>query len=353
MKIDDVVFKEVVDGQSVDASQYCHFGWEGTGAYAFDRYAEAYYESACALYEKVKQSRGQYNIIDSLGITMCFCYRHFVELYLKFIYIKYVCKTEEEYKAFLNKGHNLVELWNASKPTLKTMKDRVGTTVNLNILEHYIKEVNHFDDQSMSMRYPINKELKPMHPNTRLDLQHLHDRMEELHMAVEGLVYDFANQITISFPEKAVDDFKTAYQTMASKVTAFLDQVKTFINRTPRVTHLSDIRTLRRPGPDEVPMTVYEACTDDEIMLFDVLFYTGRDIKNHEVTLPLDKTEQLNDVVKLCLYYMKTSRFVFNQKKNDEVNIYCKSASALYDNISEAKKILDELVTPKSADLMS
>lgn len=353
MKIDDIVFKEVADGQSVDPSQYCHFGWEGTGAYAFARYADAYYESACALYEKIQQSRGQYSIIDSLGITMCFCYRHFVELYLKFIYVKYACKAEDEYKVFLKIGHNLVELWNAAKPTLKAMKDRVGTTVNLNIVEHYIKEINHFDDQSMSMRYPINKELVVMHPNTRLDLLNLHDRMQELHMALEGLAYDYANQITISYPAKEIEDFKDAYRAMASKVSAFLDQVNTFVDRNPQETHLSNIRTLRRPGPDEVPMTVYEAYSDDEIMLFDVLFYTGRDIIHHEVTLPLDETERLEDVVKLCLYNMKNSRFVFGHPKNNEVNIYGKCASALYDNMSEAKKILDELIKPKSADLMS
>ena len=353
MKIDDVIFKEVTDGRSVDPSQYCHFGWEGTGAYAFARYADAYYESACSLYEKIQQSRGQYSVIDSLGITMCFCYRHFVELYLKFIYVKYACKTEEEYKDFLKIGHNLVELWNAAKPTLKAMKDRVGTTVNLNIVEHYIKEINHFDDQSMSMRYPINKELKQMHPNTRLDLLNLHDRMHELHYALEGLVYDYANQITISYPIKEMEDFKDAYRTMAHKVSAFLDQVNTFVDRTPRITHLSDVKALLTPSPDEVPMTVYEAYSDDEIMLFDILFYTGRDIKQHEVTLPLDKTERLNDVVKLCLYYMKNSRFVFGQPKNMEVNIYGKCASAQYDNIIEAKKILDELVEPKRADLMN
>jgi hypothetical protein len=36
-----------------------------------------------------------------------------------------------------------------------------------------------------------------------------------------------------------------------------------------------------------------------------------------------------------------------------EVNIYGKCASAQYDNIIEAKKILDELVEPKRADLMN
>ncbi len=250
-------------------------------------------------------------------------------------------------------GHNLVELWNAAKPTLKAMKDRVGTTVNLNIVEHYIKEINHFDDQSMSMRYPINKELKQMHPNTRLDLLNLHDRMHELHYALEGLVYDYANQITISYPIKEMEDFKDAYRTMAHKVSAFLDQVNTFVDRTPRITPLSDVKALLTPSPDEVPMTVYEAYSDDEIMLFDILFYTGRDIKQHEVTLPLDKTERLNDVVKLCLCNMKNSRFVFGQPKNMEVNIYGKCASAQYDNIIEAKKILDELVEPKRADLMN
>jgi hypothetical protein len=177
--------------------------------------------------------------------------------------------------------------------------------------------------------------------------------MKELYYALEGLACDYANQINISYPEKEMEDFKDAYRAMESKVSAFLNQVVTFVDRTPQVVLLSDIHTLLQPGPDEVPMTVYEAYSDDEIMLFDVLFYTGRDIKQHEVTLPLDKTERLNDVVKLCLYYMKNSRFVFGKPKNMEVNIYGKCASAQYDNIIEAKKILDELVEPKRADLMN
>ncbi len=340
MKIDDVIFREVEDGAQVDPSSFCYFGWEGTGAYAFARYADAYYESACSLYEKIAQSKGQYSVIDSLGITMCFCYRHYVELYLKYIYVKFVCKTEEEYKSFLNIGHNLVELWKTSVDTLKAQKERVGSSVNINIVEQYIKMINKFDNESMSMRYPINKKLEPMHPSTRLDLQNLRDRMEELYYALNGLVCDLDNQITASIEEKEIEAFKQKYIEMSPSVSAFLSQVETFVDRTPREYSLSDIQKIQHPAPDEIPMTVYEAYNDDAIMLFDILFYAGREISQHGVTLPKDDTSKIIDVIKLCIIQMKRDHFVFGLPKNNEVNIYGKCASVVYDNISAVTEIL-------------
>ena len=124
MSTDDIIFKEIENAAALNPNDFCHFGWEGTGPFAFYRYACAYYDSACALFDDIKATDSN-DLIDGYGMTMCFAYRHFVELYLKHIYIKFVCTSEDDYKRFLCKGHNVVELWNESKPTLKAFKDRV------------------------------------------------------------------------------------------------------------------------------------------------------------------------------------------------------------------------------------
>ena len=90
---------------------------------------------------------------------------------------------------------------------------------------------------------------------------------------------------------------------------------------------------------DVIPMSVYDSYTDDEVMLFDVLYYAGRAIPSREVRLP-DPAERMIDVLKLCVLQIRRDHFEFGKPKNTEVNIYGKGASSVYDNI---KATIDEL----------
>lgn len=83
----DIIYKIYEDGKLPNPDCFCHYGWEGTGAFAFWKYANAYYDSAEVLYEKYTQSKGDYAILDGVGITIAFLYRHFVELTVKYLYI--------------------------------------------------------------------------------------------------------------------------------------------------------------------------------------------------------------------------------------------------------------------------
>lgn len=339
MSIDDKIFKEVDDAKVLNPNDFCHFGWEGVGPFAFYRYACAYYDSACALYNDIKSTQSN-DLIDGYGITMCFAYRHFVELYLKHIYIKFVCRSEEDYKRFLNIGHNVVELWNESKPTLKAFKDRVGTSVSLGIVEHYIKEISQFDVNSMSMRYPIDKNLAPLQPQRHLDIQNLRDRMEELYNAFGKMVWDFDNQITVNIPQNEIDDFKTKYQELLPSVHKFLAEIEQFVDRSTEPIEFKPLELGAHMHKNVIPISLYDNYTDDEVMLFDVLYYAGRAIRGREVRLPIDVEEKRNDILKLCVLQMKRDHFVFGEPKNDAVNIYYKGASGVYDNI---KFMIDEL----------
>ena len=340
MTINDVLFKEIEAGVPINSNDFCHFGWEGVGPFAFYRYACAYYDSASALFDDIKATDSN-DLIDGYGITMCFAYRHFVELYLKHIYIKFVCTSEEDYKRFLNKGHNVVELWNESKPTLKAYKNRVGSAVSLGAVEHYIKEISQFDINSMSMRYPINKNLEPLQPHRHLDIQNLHDRMEELYAALEQLTWDFDNQLkNDNIPAEEIRSFKSKYLELLPSVHKFLAEIEKFVDRSPHEIDFSSMKKGINLHRNVIPMSVYDSYTDDEVMLFDVLYYAGRAIRSREVRLPIDPAERMIDVLKLCVLQMKRDHFVFGEPKNDAANIYCKGASSVYDNL---KFMIDEL----------
>lgn len=338
MSIDDKIFKEIDDAKVLNPNDFCHFGWEGVGPFAFYRYACAYYDSACALFDDIKSTQSN-NLIDGYGITMCFAYRHFVELYLKHIYIKFVCDSNEDYKRFLAIGHNVVELWNESKPTLKAFKERVGTSVSLGIVEHYIKQISQFDINSMSMRYPINKDLDPLQPQRHLDIQNLHDRMEELYNALEQMTWDFDNQISTNIPQEKLDEFKTRYHALLPSLNKFLAEIEQYVDKSTGPIGFSLLEVGSHLYKNVIPMSVYESYTDDEVMLLDVLYYTGRAIRGREVRLPIDLEEKKNDILKLCILQMDRDHFVFGKPKNDAVNIYCKGASVVYDNI---KFMVDE-----------
>lgn len=332
MSIDDKIFKEVDDAKVLNPNDFCHFGWEGVGPFAFYRYACAYYDSACALFDDIKVTQSN-DLIDGYGITMCFAYRHFVELYLKHIYIKFVCSSEEDYKRFLNIGHNVVELWNESKSTLKAFKDRVGTSVSLGIVEHYIREISQFDVNSMSMRYPIDKNLDPLQPQRHLDIQNLRDRMEELYNALEQMTWDFDNQISTNIPQDKIIDFQSTYLKLLPSVHKFLKEIERYVDRLTEPIEFKPLEFGAHLHKNVIPMSLYDNYTDDEVMLLDVLYYAGRAIRSREVRLPIDVEEKKNDILKLCILQMTRDHFVFGQPKSDAVNIYCKGASAVYDTI--------------------
>ncbi len=159
MTINDEIFRLIHEGEVADPNSFCHYGWEGIGAFAFWKYATAYFDSAEILFEKFVASAGHNDILDGTGLTMCFLYRHFVELSIKYLYVKFATPSKEEYKKFLESGHNLYKLWRDTKPLLSKLRRRVGSTVDIGVLEYYIKEFDRFDPDAMSMRYPVRNDL--------------------------------------------------------------------------------------------------------------------------------------------------------------------------------------------------
>lgn len=61
--------------------------------------------------DKFNASGGHNDILDGLGLPICFLYRHFTELHLKFLIRKFGCSTDSDYKELVEKGHDLIKLW--------------------------------------------------------------------------------------------------------------------------------------------------------------------------------------------------------------------------------------------------
>lgn len=342
MKGNDILFKDLTNDKKHKHKDFCFYGWEGIGSFAFWKYAQAYFESAEVLFDKIKESSGKNSTLDNLGITMCFLYRHFVELAIKYLYVKYVCQSEEEYKKFLGKGHNLSDLWHIIKPKLGVLKKRVGSSVNLGILEHYIMEFNRFDKDSMAMRYPVKKDLTPMNKETRLDIFNLHDKMNELYWALEGIDNDLDYQLFVDISQDKIDSFLSKYVELKEYTLKFIETMEQYESK--EAVEPKNIVLPNKVVPSKNRkdiMKVYNSYNDDELILFDTLYYTGQEISLRHLKLPKNPHEAKIDAIKMCIMNMQRDHLEFGKPKNDEINIYSKNASFIVKYIRKAMFVID------------
>lgn len=334
----DVIFKLYGKDDNPDPNCFCHFGWEGIGSFAFWKYACAYYECAEILFERFKDAKGDYAILDGIGLPICFSYRHFIELSLKHLFVKFVCTNEQEYKECLNKGHDLEELWKAIKNKLSKLKKRVGSTVSLGCVEHYIKEFDKFDKNSMTLRYPVDKKLKPMKPETKLDIYNLHDRMQELYKVLDNLSYELDNQLFIEIDTAKLDKFTAIYEELRPKIETIIDEIDSVKDEESKSANV-----LERFNNSETSKiySILVDCSDDELILLDTLYYTGRAIITEGLRLPKNPYDACIDVKKKCIQNMEHDRLEFGKPKNDEINIYGKQKAVIVENVRKAMKVLD------------
>lgn len=334
----DVIFKLYGNDDNPDPNCFCHFGWEGIGSFAFWKYACAYYECAEILFERFKVAKGDYAILDGIGLPICFSYRHFIELTLKYLFVKFVCTNEQEYKDYLNKGHDLGELWNAIKSKLSELRKRVRSTVSLGCVEHYIKEFDKFDQSSMTLRYPVNKKLEPMRQETRLDIYNLHDRMRELYDAFNNLSYELENQLFIEVDSEKLDKFTDKYDELRPRIVTILDKIDSINDEAFN----SEIFLERLRNSETSKMvSIFKGCSDDEIIMLDTLFYTGRAINAEELRLPKNPYDARVDAKKKCILNMEHDGLDFGRPKNDQINIYGKQKALIVENVRKAMKVLD------------
>lgn len=123
-------------------------GWQKNmrdGCYSFG-YINSYKEAGDILVERM--------IPDLLIYPIMFCYRQYLELLLKNIYVRN--KTDEEYKDYVKSvSHNLVESWNYVKLILQNqISDK-----KITYIEKVICLFNEIDSSSFTFRYEYDKKM--------------------------------------------------------------------------------------------------------------------------------------------------------------------------------------------------
>lgn len=128
-----------------DYNDFAYFRWDGTDWFAFYMYADNYYNAAFQLLEDARNNRysDRYQPcqnIDSIIYPICFLYRHFVELTLKWLHLKYVTLDVEGRKEYLSHAsHKLDQCWKDLKPFLQKKISKVDCDCDIDAIEHYIK----------------------------------------------------------------------------------------------------------------------------------------------------------------------------------------------------------------------
>ncbi|MEK3720581.1 hypothetical protein [Paenibacillus sp. FSL H8-0034] len=157
--------------------EFAHFGWGiKSSFYGFIKGYKGVSDRAVDFAVKSKDIA----ILDTHVFPIIFNYRQFLELSLKALYLDYSSDpTEVKKEKFKDFNHNLMTVWNAIEPMLLEV---CGS--NKEMVKHakgYVEQFHKQDKSSFSFRYPITKQLEPIHKKEeRFDLVNLKNRMEEL-----------------------------------------------------------------------------------------------------------------------------------------------------------------------------
>lgn len=319
----DTIFRELTHEELVKNKPFSHFGWEGEGAFAFYRMSDAYWDAAKVLLDKMKSDPNNIVITDGLIYPLFFNYRHSVETYLKALLFEHGAQSKDARKKYIDKGHSLEGLWGILKPYLRKGVKHVGSSISLDAVEHYIREIHRFDPNSMVMRYPITKGLT-LHPQReeemRLDFMHFADCMEALCDALRQLNYDISGQIEKEATQVEVDVWLGIYTRYQETIDQFLSLLKEEIEHQPKrdpdhgivVTNLEDLLP-----PVDLSEPSYKKFLrgqePDMLILLEVLYYVGRSIKNREVRLAVSSEQRLREFIQLCKEHLEADNLSFGQ----------------------------------------
>ncbi|MDH4120348.1 MAG: hypothetical protein OEV94_01395 [Deltaproteobacteria bacterium] len=149
-----------------------------TGAFRFERMIQGYKEAADLMVDK---SVSEHHMRDSLVFPIIFNYRHFLELWLKYLLAEYgpIVGIEANWKS-----HCLGTLW---KEFMKVLElNKFDLTESDHVVKENILEFAKIDPNSFSFRYPVDTKGNPVPADyDRLHLPTLADCIK----AVDGYFY--------------------------------------------------------------------------------------------------------------------------------------------------------------------
>lgn len=340
----DVIIRELTKEELNARKPFSHFGWEGTEAFSFFTISEGYWESAKMLLDQMKKESNNFAIVDSLVYPLFFNYRHSIEIYLKLLFFKYGEQTEQARCEFLELGHDLQNLWANLRPYLNKGKKHVGSSINLDAVEHYIKSINGFDPNSMVMRYPIEKDLKANKDHEyRFDFINFGELMNELCSSLRQLDYDLSNQMLETASLEELNTYLDMIEKYRPQINSFLSILKTESKEESIKTFnvhdfINDLKS-HEPSPT---FQFLRECEPDLLILLDNLFYGGRTVNANEIRLSISPVCRQKEFVRFCYKLLDKDGLRFGEKPQEyQINIWGKMSSSLLDGISTALSILD------------
>ncbi|NPD82385.1 hypothetical protein HPS57_10435 [Prevotella sp. PINT] len=340
----DIIIRELTKEELSARKPFSHFGWEGAGAFSFFTISEGYWKSAKMLLERMEKESNNFAIVDSLVYPLFFNYRHSIETYLKLLFFKYGGQTEQDRRNFLDLGHDLQNLWVNLRPHLNKGKKHVGSTINLNAMEHYIKSINRFDPDSMMMRYSIEKDLKANKEHDHhFDFVNFGKRMNELCVSFRQLDDDLSNQMLEMASLEELNTYLGMIEKYRPKIDSFLSILKAESKeeaiKTFNIYDFFD--NLKSYEPSNMYKFLNE-CDPDVLILLDNLFYGGRTVNSNEIRLSTSPVCRQKEFVKFCFELLDNDGLCFRTvPREEQINIFGKTASALLDGISTALSIID------------
>lgn len=344
MNTTDAIIRELTQEEIIARGPFSHFGWEGDGAFSFLTISDGYWESAKMLLERMEKESNNFAIVDSLVYPLFFNYRHSIETYLKLLFFKYGEQTEQARRDFLELGHDLQNLWANLRPYLNKGKKHVGSSINLDAVEHYIKSINGFDPNSMVMRYPIEKDLKANKDHEyRFDFINFGERMNELCSSLRQLDYDLSNQMLEAASLEELNTYLDMIEKYRPQIDSFLSILKTESKEEAIKTfNVHDfINDLKSHEPSPTYQFLRE-CEPDLLILLDNLFYGGRTVNSNEIRLSTSIVGRQKEFVRFCYALLDKDGLRFGEKPQEgQINIWGKMSSSLLDGISTALSILN------------
>ena len=346
MNTTEIVFRKLTANEVYTGKPFSYFSWEGEGAFAFYRMSDAYWDAAKVLLDKMKSDPNNIVITDGLIYPLFFNYRHSVETYLKALLFEHGARSEEERKKYIEKKHSLDGLWGILKPYLRKGVKHVGSSISLDAVEHYIREIHRFDPNSMVMRYPITMELTP-HPQRkeemRLDFMHFADCMDALCDALRQLRCDISGQIEKEATPQEVADFLEVYKRYQGEIDQLLLHLKEDVKRKAKEKRdLGDADILlllqecfeRKPKREQDPEGLVRSPKDplttdkwlglpslpflkdyepDMLILLETLYLTGSCINEGHYQLTASDAHKLNEFIQLCNQLLESHSLSFGE----------------------------------------
>lgn len=317
----DTVFHFLQKNDSSVVNSY--YGWELGIRHFFYNYMIGYKNAANSLCNSIIEAANDSKIefTDTVVYPYVFTAYHTIELLLKYSYLELRERSKFEITNYMKKGsHKLNKLWGIIKPDFIILSQRLGIDFDFCAVEHYINEFEKNDDNSMSYRYPIRKDLEKYHKQWKhLDITQLNNSLNSfVDYMYEKVRIMSSNLMDAEYCDSFADSFTKLLVKSQKKIHEAIEHIQKNIDKEVpydgiRIIKFSDIKLPTKEDIQEENRWI-SSYTEEQKSLLLLLYYTGRHLPQYR--LAIEKAERKRDVQKL-LYIHSDNESELSSPKSD------------------------------------